>query len=269
MTLIITPPLPRMGVLMRKSLPIVIALLVIFVATEASAQSSLYKQKKYFGAIPLNGVNFFVGFLDGPDHKYLTEHLSNFADDHHGSENWDDWSTSFYTRFGYQRQVSPNHFVVTNFNFSYLSAEGSGYLYTRTDPSVYVTTERTLTTYLFSLDVGFLYYMIKPEVQKIAPYIGGGFSAVVPHEKLDSTWRRDDGTVYDNPGESVSETSFEPGVYGQFGINYYISNKWGATLDGRIQIAQSKFRIQREYMGGNFDISYAGLCLALGLHYYF
>ena len=128
-----------------------------------------------------------------------------------------------------------------------------------------MTTERTLTTYMFSVDLGFLYYMIKPEVQKIAPYIGGGFSGVVPYENLDSTFRRDDGSVIDNPDESVSEWSFEPGVYAQFGINYYISNKWGATVDGRFQMTQSKFRIH----GGNFDIDYSGLCLAIGLHYYF
>jgi hypothetical protein len=240
-------------------------LLVILAAADVSAQSSLYKQKKYFGAIPMNGVSVFVGFLDGPDHKYLTDHLIDFAEARGGSETWDDWSTSFYSRVGYQRQVSPNHFLVTNLNFSYLTAYGSGDLFTITEPPVYVTTERTLTTYLFSLDVGFLYYMIKPEVQQMAPYIGGGFSGVVPYENLDSAFRREDGTVVDNPGESVTETSFEPGVYAQFGINYYISNRWGATLDGRYQMAQSKFRIHR----GNFDISYAGLCLALGLQYYF
>ena len=250
---------------MRKSLPVVLALLLIFVAADLSAQSSMYKKKKFFGAIPMNGVNVFVGFLDGPDHKYLTDHLNTFAILRGGSETWDDWSTSFYSRVGYQRQVSPNHFLVMNLNFSYLSTDGNGDLHTRTDPSVYVTTERTLTTYLFSLDVGFLYYMIKPEVQKIAPYIGGGFSGVVPIEKLDSTFRRDDGSVVENPDESVSETSFEPGVYAQFGINYYISNKWGVALDGRFQMTQSKFRIH----GGNFDINYAGLCLAIGLQYYF
>lgn len=250
---------------MRKSLTIVIILMLIFVAADASAQSSLYKQKKFFGSIPMNGVNVFVGFLDGPDHQYLTDFLSEYAILHGGTETWDDWSTSFYTRIGYQRQVSPNHFLVTNFNFAYLTADGSGELFTMTDPPVYVTTERTLTTYLFSLDVGFQYYMIKPEVQKIAPYIGGGFSGVVPYEKLESTFRRADGTVVETPEDSVTETSFEPGVYAQFGINYYISNKWGVTLDGRYQMAQSKFKVY----GGNFDIDYQGLCLALGLQYYF
>mgnify|MGYP001824502067 CR=1 FL=1 len=260
-----TPPQPRMGVLMRKSLTVVLALLVIFASADVSAQSSLYKQKKYFGAIPMNGFNLFIGFLDGPDHKYLSEYLSEYAIQHGGTETWDEWSTSFYTRIGYQRQVSPNHFLVSNLNFSYLSAEGNGDFFTLTDPVEYVVSSRTLTTYLFSLDVGFLYYMIKPEVQKIAPYIGGGFSAVVPYEKLETSLINDEGEDVSTPEDSASETSFEPGVYAQFGINYYISNKWGATLDGRFQMAQSKFKIYE----GNFDISYAGLCLALGLHYYF
>jgi hypothetical protein len=250
---------------MRNSLPVIIVLLVIFIAADSTAQPSLYKQKKQFGAIPMNGFNLFVGFLDGPDHQYLTEHLSNYAIEHGGTESWEDWSTSFYARAGYQRQVAPRHFLVTNFNFAYLTADGNGDLYTYTDPPVYVTTERTLTTYLFSADLGFLYYMTKPTVQKIAPYIGGGFSLVVPYEKLDSTWRRDDGTVYDAPEESVSESSLEPGVYGQFGINYYISNRWGAMIDGRYQMTQSKFHIH----GGNFDIDYSGICLAVGMQYYF
>jgi hypothetical protein len=254
-----------MGVLMRKSLSIAVVLLVIFAAADVSAQSSLYKQKKQFGAIPLNNFNLFIGFLDGPDHSYLTDHLNDFAVLRGGFETWDEWSTSFYTRLGYQRQVSPNHFLVSNLNFAYLSADGRGELYTISDPPVYVTTERTLTTYLFSIDLGFLYYMIKPEVRKIAPYIGGGFSGVIPYEKLESTFTQDDGTKVDNPDENVTETSFEPGVYAQFGINYYTSNKWSVAIDGRFQMAQSKFRIH----GGNFDIDYAGLCLSVGLQYYF
>jgi hypothetical protein len=257
-----------MGVLMRKSLPILAALVLILLAVDVSAQSSLYKQKKYFGTIPMNGFNIFVGFLDGPDHSNLSNFFTEtggYAEQHGGYETWEDWSTSFYSRIGYQRQVSPNHFLVTNFNFSYLTADASGELFTTTDPPEYVTTARTFSTYLFSFDLGFQYYMIKPQVQKIAPYLGGGFSAVIPYEKLESTYTKEDGTVIEDPASNVTETSFEPGVYAQFGINYYISNKWGATLDGRFQMAQSKFKV----LGGNFDVDYAGLCLALGLHYYF
>lgn len=243
--------------------------MLIFVAADASAQSSLYKQKKFFGSIPMNGVNVFVGFLDGPDHSNLTDYLSGdggFAEKNGGTETWGDWSTSFYTRIGYQRQVSPNHFVVTNLNFSYLTADANGEMFTTwTNPVEYVTTERTLSAYLFSLDLGFLYYMIKPEVQKIAPYIGGGFSGVVPYVKLESSFINDEGEDVAGSDDSATETSFEPGVYAQFGINYYISNKWGVTLDGRYQMAQSKFHIY----DANFDLDYQGLCLALGFQYYF
>jgi hypothetical protein len=255
-----------MGVLMRRTISAAVAFLLIFAAADVSAQSSLYRKKKHFGPIPLNNVNLFVGFLDGPDHSYVTDYLNYFAEERLGSETWDDWSTSFYTRMGYQRQVSPNHFLVTNFNFAYLSANGSGEYGALGTTPVWVDTDRTLTSYLFSVDLGFLYYMLKPTVQKIAPYIGGGFSGVVPYEKLETTLtRQDDGTVYGEPGQTVSETSFEPGVYGQFGINYYTSNKWAVSLDGRFQMTRNKFRVEE----GNPEIDYAGLCLSLGLQYSF
>ena len=88
---------------------------------------------------------------------------------------------------------------------------------------------------------------------------------MLPIEKPDSTFRNGSGEILEIDSENVSESSFEYGVYGQFGIDYFISNKWSAALDGRFQKTQSKFHIH----GGNFDIDYSGLCLSLGLKYYF
>ena len=149
---------------MRRLFTAIAAIFVIFAAADVSAQSSLYKKKKYFGAIPMNSVTLNIGFLDGPDHGYLTEHLGDYAMLKGGSEVWENWSTSFYSRVGYRRQVAPKHFLVTNVNFAYLAAEGSGEFGLVSDPPVWVTSERKLTTFLFSADLGFLYYMIKPTV---------------------------------------------------------------------------------------------------------
>jgi len=126
-------------------------------------------------------------------------------------------------------------------------------------------TERTLKAYLLSLDVGFLYYMVKPEVQQIAPYIGGGFSGFIPMERLETTMYTESGDHYPNPNETISENSFEVGVHGEFGIVYYITNRYTAGLEGRYQKSQSKFTIH----GGNFDVDYSGLTLSLVLQYFF
>lgn len=234
-------------------------------AADASAQQTLFRQKKFFGPIPLNGLSLSVGFIDGPDHKYLTDHLIDWAVQRGGGESWEDWETSFYSRAQYQRQVTPSHLITGSVNFSYLSAGSGGAYFTQTDPVVYLLSERTLKVYLVSLDIGFQYFMLKPEVQQIAPYLGGGFSAFFPFERLETTLRTESGTVYPNPGETVSESSVEVGLHGEFGLLYYISNRYAAGLEGRYQKSQSKFTIH----GGNFDVDYSGLTLSLLLQYFF
>ena len=246
---------------------LVVAMLIgtALAAADASAQQPQYRKKKYFGPIPLNGLSLHVGFIDGPDHKYLTDHLIDWAEERGGSERWNDWSTSFYSRVQYQRQITPNHVVTGSVNFSYLSASAQGDYFTLTDPVVYLLTERTLKVYLLSLDVGFLYYMVKPEVQQIAPYIGGGFSGYVPMERLKTTMYTESGDHYPNPNETISENSIEVGIHGEFGIVYYVTNRYTAGLEGRYQKSQSKFTIH----GGNFDVDYSGLTLSLVLQYFF
>lgn len=251
---------------MKRLSILALALVALLPADDASAQQTLYRQKKYFGPIPLNGLSINVGFIDGPDHQYLTDHLISWAEtEHGGSENWEDWSTSFYSRVQYQRQITPNHVLTGSVNFSYLSASANGDYFTRTDPIVYLLTERTLKVYLLSFDAGFLYYMVKPEVQQMAPYLGGGFSAFLPMERLETTLRTESGTAYSNPGETLSENSVEVGLHGEFGLIYYISNRYAAGIEGRYQKSQSKFTIH-EY---NFDVDYSGLTLSIVLQYFF
>jgi len=251
---------------MKRLSILALTLVVSLLAGDASAQQTLYRQKKYFGPIPLNGLSVNVGFIDGPDHQYLTDGLINWAEtEHGGSESWDNWSTSFYSRIQYQRQITPYHVITGSANFSYLSASAAGDYYTRSDPVVYLLTERTLKVYLLSFDAGFLFYMIKPEVQQIAPYIGGGFSAFLPLERLETTLHTESGAEFSNPGETVSENSVEVGLHGEFGLMYYISNRYAAGIEGRYQKSQSKFTIH----GGNFDIDYSGLTLSIVLQYFF
>jgi hypothetical protein len=250
---------------MKKSTLLTVLLLSTVMTVEAFGQTSVYKKRKQFGPIPANGVSIFVGYVDGPDHEYLSEHLNNWAEQRNGYEGWDDWSTSFYSKLQYQRQISPNHFFTSSLNFSYLNAKGTGDFVSQTDPPVSLMSERTLKIYFISIDLGFHYYMVKPEVRKIAPYIGGGFSGVFPIERLDSTFMDAAGNRYESSNENVSEESFEVGIHGEFGLLYYISNRYSAGLEGRYQKAQSKFVIH----GGNFDIDYSGLSLSLMFHYYF
>jgi hypothetical protein len=251
-------------------------LLVILFAVDVLAAPPVFKEKKYYGPIPYNTFTIAMGFLDGPSAEYLLAHLNYWAEERAGGEVWEDFSIQPYGRLGYERQVTPKHFIRTSLSVSRLQAKSAGeYIGQVTIPSptpgmpdttinVPLVVDRTFTTYLISLELGFAYYFFPPEVRHTSPYAGAGFSAVFPFEELktETTW---EGQPFDNPGENVSEKSLEAGLHLEFGIIYYLTNRWSAALEGRYQMAQSKFK----HHDANFDIRYTGFSLTLNLNYHF
>lgn len=251
---------------------IVIGISVIFVFSIATAGASdaqtLFKQKKYFGPIPFNTVSFSVGFLDGPDMERLADDLDHWAstEGRNGYDNFELFSTSPYARIGYERQLTPNHFLRSSFTLGYLKATSLGFYVSQGDTLTALDIERTFKVFLLSFEAGFAYYFITPAVRQATPYVGGGFAAVFPLARLDTESSvRDTGEPFSNPGENISRNSMEAGIHGEFGILYYITNTYSAGLEGRYQMAQSKFYTH----GGNSDIDYAGFTLSVNFNYHF
>jgi hypothetical protein len=50
----------------------------------------------------------------------------------------------------------------------------------------------------------------------------------------------------------------------EFGMSYYISDRYAMSLEGKYQMAQSKFYIH----DGNFDLSYTGFILSVNFYFY-
>jgi hypothetical protein len=238
------------------------------IAESATAQT-LFKQKKYFGPIPFNTVSVSVGFLDGPDMELLADDLDNWAatDGRNGFDNFELFSTSPFARIGYERQLTPNYFLRTSITFGYLEAKSVGRYVSIGDVQNYdLDIRRTFKVYLFSLEGGFSYYFLQPEVRQATPYAGVGFAAVVPLARLDTeSTIHETGEPFSNPGENVSRNSFQAGIHGEFGLLYYITNRYSAGLEGRYQMSQSTFYTH----GGNSVIDYAGFTLSMNFNYHF
>ena len=249
---------------MKKISAIVLVAVSLFACSIAHGAPPIFKEKKYFGPISYNSISVAVGFLDGPDFTYLTEHFDIWANDHNGGDTFQDLSPSPYGRVSYERQLTPNHFIKGSAGLSYISTSSVGNYVTQTVPSYDLDIERTLKVYLLTLEAGFSYYFTSPEPQRAAPYIGAGFAAVVPMVRLDTESTKSTGEPFVNPGENVSRNSFEAGWHMEFGMNYYFTNRYAAGLEGKYQMSQSKFYIH----GGNFDLKYAGFILSLNLIYY-
>jgi opacity protein-like surface antigen len=239
-------------------------LLAALAASAVQAEPPVFKDKKYFGPIAHNGLSFGVGFLDGADFDYLFEHLDAWARARNGFDNWELIPISPYAHARYERQLTPNHYFKSVASLSYISSSSLGqYVAQFPDTLLLLDIERDFAVYLFAVDVGFSYCFITPAPQRFSPYTGAGFSAVVPMVRLD-TRSFDNGKPFSNPAESISQNSFQAGLHFEFGMNYFISNRYALGLEGKYQMSQSKFDIH----GGNFDLKYAGFMLTLNLTYF-
>jgi hypothetical protein len=252
---------------MKKYSVLVLVVVSLLVCSVAQSAPPIFKEKKYFGPIPYNSFAVAAGFLDGADFTYLTEHFSNWANSHgKGLDTFKELSPAPYGRLSYERQLTPNHFLKGSTTLSYISTSSVGnYIADINDTTKYaLDIARTFKVYLMTFEAGFSYYFVAPEPQRASPYVGAGFAAVIPMVRLDTKSTRSDGSAFSNPSENVSRNSFEAGLHLEFGMNYFFSNRYAAGLEGKYQMAQSKFYIH----GGNFDLKYAGFILSLNMIYY-
>jgi opacity protein-like surface antigen len=251
---------------MKKYSVFVLLVVSLLVCSVAQGAPPIFKEKKLFGPIPYNSFSLGVGFLDGVDFTYLTEHLNNWAYAHgKGYETFEELSPAPYGRLSYERQLTPNHFFKGSTTLSYINTSSVGaFIAEQPDTNYALTMERTLKVYLLTFEAGFSYCFIPPEPQRFSPYAGAGFAAVVPMVRLDTKCTQSDGSPFSAPEENASRNSFQAGLHMEFGMTYYITNRYAAGLEGRYQMAQSKFYIH----GGNFDLKYAGFILSLNLIYY-
>ncbi len=250
---------------MKKYSIVAFVVLSLLVCSVAQGAPPIFKEKKYFGPIPYNSLFLAVGFFDGADFTYLTEHLDNWAKARNGSETFEELSPAPYGRLSYERQLTPNHFFKGSASLSYIHTSSVGsYVAALPDTNYDLSIERTLKVYLLTLEAGFSYYFTPPEPQRFSPYVGAGFAAVVPMVRLDTESTKSDGTPFSNPAENVSQNSFQAGLHMEFGMTYFITNRYAAGLEGKYQMAQSKFDIHN----GNFDLKYSGFILSLNLIYY-
>jgi hypothetical protein len=254
---------------MKKIMCLIMLVVVSIPAAYAGAAPPIFKQRKYYGPIPFNTLGISVGFLDGPTAEYLTDYLSRWTEYRQGFDAWENFSTSPFVRLGYERQLSPNHFFRTSVSFAYLTAKSLGQYVasvTQADTlaNIVLDIDRQLSVYLVGIETGFAYYIVSPAPRSFSPYVGAGLSAVFPFVRL-KTNSYNGGEPYSNPGENISRNSFEAGFHAEFGMVYYITNRYSAAMEGRYQLAQSEFIIH----DANFDLEYYGFTLTLNFNYHF
>jgi opacity protein-like surface antigen len=249
---------------MKRNLIAALLIAVVFASSTANSAPPIFKERKYFGPMPFNSFSLNVGFLDGADLTYLTEALDNWAAARNGYDTAKEMPLSPSCKLTYERKLTPNHVLKLSSTFTYIKQETGGeYVAEFPDTNYALTIERTIKIYLLSFDAGFSYFFITPEPARFSPYAGAGFSAVLPMVRLHTDSFLDE-EPFSNPGENISQNSFQAGLHMEFGMTYFVSNRYAVGIEGKYQMGQSKFDIHN----GNFDLKYTGMILSLGLTYY-
>lgn len=251
---------------MKRHLIAAILIAVICASSTAHAAPPIFKEKKYFGPMPFSNVSLSAGFLDGADFSLLTDALNNWAVARNGHDTFGNLALAPSVRLSYEYQMTPNHFLKVSSSFSYLKQGSVGaYVAEYPDTNYSLDIARTLKVYLLTFEAGFSYYFVPPAPESFSPYAGAGFAAVVPLVRLDTeSSLHETGQPFANPGENVSQNSFQAGLHLEFGMNYYLSNRFALGMEGKYQMAQSKFDVH----GANFDLKYTGFILAINVVYY-
>ena len=102
--------------------------------------------------------------------------------------------------------------------------------------------------------------------QTVCPYIALGFSPVLVMARLNTDSYIDlTGEPFDNPEETISKNSLVGGAHAELGLNYFITNRFSAGIEARVQMCQSNFEIH----DANFDLKYTGFGLAFFVSHHF
>jgi len=261
---------------MRRQAVLLAFATALALATAAVADPIL-KPRKYYGPVPPQSVTLRVGFLGGADNAEMIDYLDGpLADPFEATS--EDFGNGLSIDIGYMYKVHPQFGIRLNGSASLLRSSGEGLFVPDASglpdsvlaPQIDYT--RTFDVDLFALELSAVYYFTDAAVKDFQPYLGGGFSLGVPHQKFEEIQ-----TDHDTGATTViasDQWSGEAGVHGVLGAFYYINNRFAVSAEGRLQLMQSRFPLMATNEFGqpeevNFVVDYTGFALALGVTWAF
>ncbi len=246
--------------------------LVLLSATLASAEPIL-KPHKYYGPIPQSSLALRIGMLGGADDSEMI----NFLD---GRFNVfdpvsSDFGNGLTIEAAYVRKPHPQFGLRVAGAFSMLRSDGSGvFVPQATAPGDTIQPaleyNRKFNVDLFVLELSGVYFFNDASVSEFQPYMGGGFSVGFPHQIFKET-RVDQDTGQPAEPLEVDQWQVDAGVHALLGMNYYLTNTFGISAEGRLQLMQSRFeKLETPNEVGDpeqvsFVVDYTGFYVTIGV----
>jgi len=252
-----------------------VLILAVILPTSVPLADPILKPKKYHGPIPAMSLSLAVGFLAGPDNEPMNNFLDELVNQASGESNTKDFGNSLAVEAFFTNKMHPNFAFRAKGGAAFLSSDSKGF-FVGQDTSVVqplFNYDRKFEVLLFSIEASGLVYFQDASVNNFQTYMGGGFSIFIPRADFEET-RINDSTG--QPAESLAKTkwSLEPGVHGVLGFLYHVRTTFAVHMEGRVQIAQSKFSLDLPTATAgvqplSFDVDYSGFTLAIGVARFF
>ena len=234
----------------------------------------IIKPKKYYGPIPQNSFSLRGGFHAGADNSEMLDYWETLVRPPLEGT-MDSFGNGLSFDAGYTYKAHPQFGFRVNTSATFLRSEGSGVFVD--DPGNLPDSlvapgynySRNFDVDIFTVEVSGMYYFTDASVKEFQPYIGAGFTIGIPHEKFKED-RVDLDTGVPVPGVERDEWSGEAGVNAYLGAQYYVTNRTAFSVEGRLQMLQSKFPISVPNELGEpedvkFDVDYSGFFMMLGV----
>jgi len=241
-------------------------------AVSSAVAEPIMKPRKYYGPIPQSMVWLRGGFYDGASNEEMNAYLDGLVQDPF-TETINDFGAAFLIDAGYGHKPHPQFGVRINAGVSFLSSEANG----NKDPegstvdTLVVDYAREFKVELIVVELSGIYFLSDAAVKEFQSYIGGGFSVGFPRESFEETQVDIDTGQYIQTIESSEWGGMSAGVHGVLGAIYYLTNTFGITTEGRVQLMEGKYdQLQapnevNELEDVSFVVDYTGFYITVGV----
>ncbi|HXV13857.1 MAG TPA: hypothetical protein VEC56_06590 [Candidatus Krumholzibacteria bacterium] len=251
---------------------VALALCVVELGAVAAASAEpIIKPRKYHGPIPQSMAWLRVGFMGDASNEEMNTYLDGLIQPPF-THDTEDFGTALVFDAGYARKPHPQFAFRLNASMAFLSSTSTGNKPTDDADSLLTVVDysRDFKSDLIVLEASGMYFFSDAAVKEFQSYIGGGFSLGIPHESFEETQIDiDTGEVFRTI--ETSEWGFSAGVHAVLGAIYYLTNTWGITTEGRLQLMEGKYdQLQAPDENGvpedvSFVIDYSGFYVTVGV----
>jgi hypothetical protein len=239
---------------------------------QGSSAEPILKPRKYEGPIPKRYFTIGIGFLGGAENAEMWDLLDRqVLSTVDGETQTDDFGTSLALDGSYTAKVHPQFALRARGGLAILKSESTG-KWKPADEGL-SNFHREFNVLLFSLDATGLFYFQDASVKAFQTYAGIGLGAYFPYSKY--TEELTDVETGDAlPPTEQTEWDVQPGAHAILGFLYHINPTTALGMEGRAQMAMSKFALTYvDTVGntetGNFDVDYTGFILGLTVSKFF